>query len=110
MTMDAVFNQMADTLLDMFGVPAVFMPAGGPALPVTVLFSGAMQVQADGSTTTSGLVFNLEIRKADLGALADPARGDGFEILEGEYAGMYVVDDTPGNDGVFIKCVLGVAP
>ena len=109
MTMDAVFDAMADTLLDTFGVSAIFTPAGGSELPVTVLFSGAMQIQADGSTTTSGRIFNLEIKIADMGLLAAPARGDIFEITEGRYAGEYVVDDTPGNDGVFIKCVMGVA-
>jgi len=97
----AIFRRAGEDILTANAVDAVYTPDDGPDIPCRVHISRDPDRQPSGY---GGQIYGPGLRlKALLHVLGKPPeRGETFTV--GDTA--YKVEDTPGNNGIFITCTV----
>lgn len=89
-----VFDQMRQTIAGSpdFCVPAVYRRPGGAPLPVSAIVRGEMGEHAAGSVAFVGAMRYGQLLRSDVPTIHEDAT---LEVLEGEHAGLYRIQDQP---------------
>lgn len=102
MSEEAAFDDMGETLFDVLGVDATFIPVAGDPVSLKVVLQNRLAMQPTGYESRAWQdERSIEFILSDLAA--EPNRGDRFEID----SNTYTVGAVTANDGRF--CTVAVS-